>query len=74
MLDFGSGSGIVGIATKRCGAATVVACDIDADTQPNLNEFDEFRTVRLFGYGAWVDEFASTASPGSASGESVAGS
>ena len=28
---------------------------IDALTQPNLNEFDEFRTVRVFAYGAFED-------------------
>ena len=25
---------------------------VEARTQPNLNEFDEFRTVRVFAYGA----------------------
>lgn len=134
VLDFGSGSGVVGIAALRNGAASVVACDndpaardatranadingvrlvtcadladagtdfdlaliadvlyersnsplldavqriapavvvadsrvmqipsagyrlitqIDARTYPNLNEFDEFRTVRVFAYGAF---------------------
>jgi len=133
ILDFGSGSGVVGIAALRNGAASVTACDndgaardatranaaingvridvcadladigddfdlvlmadvlyeranlplldavqriastvvvadsrvadiptvgyrliaqIEALTQPNLNEFDEFRTVRVFAYGA----------------------
>jgi predicted nicotinamide N-methyase len=132
VLDFGSGSGVAGIAALRNGAASVTACDTDADarlaslanarlnsldievcaelpdagtfdlvlmadvlydrantpllealqriapalivadsriaelpvagfrqiaqvearTQPNLNEFDEFRTVRVFAYGA----------------------
>lgn len=131
VLDFGSGSGVAGIAALRNGAASVTACDNDADarlaslanarlngvdievcaeltdigtfdlvlmadvlydrtnlplldalqriaptlivadsriaeipaagfrqiaqvealTQPNLNEFDEFRTVRVFAYG-----------------------
>ena len=141
VLDFGSGSGVVGIAALRNGADSVVACDndaaardatranadinsvkidicsdlaeagtdfdlvlmadvlydrgnlglldtvqriarviivadsrvteiptpgyrlialIDARTQPNLNEFDEFRTVRTFAYGALEG-----ASPGS---------
>ncbi len=31
VLDFGSGSGVAGIAAARQGAAEVVACDIDAD-------------------------------------------
>jgi predicted nicotinamide N-methyase len=132
VLDFGSGSGVAGIAALRNGAASVIACDNDADarlaslanarlngvdievcadlsdcgtfdvalmadvlydrsnlplldalqriaptlivadsriaeipaegfrqiaqvealTQPNLNEFDEFRTVRVFAYGS----------------------
>ena len=132
VLDFGSGSGVVGIAALRNGAESVTACDNDADartatlanarlngvhievcaelaqlgrfdvvlmadvlydrsnlplldalqriapalivadsrvaeipaagfrqiaqvdalTLPNLNEFDEFRTVRVFAYGA----------------------
>jgi predicted nicotinamide N-methyase len=133
VLDFGSGSGVVGIAAMHNGAAAVVACDndpaaraataanallngvdvevcadleaagarfdcalmadvlydranlpllaalqrradtvivadsrvtdiplpgfrlidrIDARTQPNLNEFDEFRTVRVFAYSS----------------------
>jgi predicted nicotinamide N-methyase len=30
VLDFASGSGLVGIAAARCGAASVEACDIDA--------------------------------------------
>jgi len=132
VLDFGAGSGVVGIAAMRNGAASVTACDNDADartatlanaalngvdiaicadladarrfdlvlmadvlydrsnlplldalqriaptivvadsriaeipaagfrlvaqveapTIPNLNEFDEFRTVRVFAYGS----------------------
>jgi predicted nicotinamide N-methyase len=131
VLDFGSGSGVAGIAAMKSGAAAVIACDsdpgarsatranalindvridvcgelgdtpqfdvalladvlydrdnlplleviqrrarcvvvadsrirdiplpgyrlirhIDARTQPNLGEFDEFRTVRVFAYG-----------------------
>ena len=31
VLDFGSGSGVAGIAAARLGAAEVVACDIDVD-------------------------------------------
>ena len=31
VLDFGSGSGIAGIAAARCGAMRVTACDNDAD-------------------------------------------
>src|SRR5690242_2145876 len=30
VLDFACGSGLVGIAAARCGAARVEACDIDA--------------------------------------------
>jgi predicted nicotinamide N-methyase len=30
-LDFGSGSGVAGIAAARLGAAEVVACDVDPD-------------------------------------------
>jgi predicted nicotinamide N-methyase len=30
IIDFGSGSGVVGIAAARCGAKRVIACDNDA--------------------------------------------
>jgi len=33
VLDFGSGSGVAGIAAARCGAAHVTACDNDADAR-----------------------------------------
>ncbi len=33
VLDFGSGSGVVGIAALRNGAASVTACDNDADAR-----------------------------------------
>lgn len=33
ILDFGSGSGVAGIAAARAGAAEVIACDIDADAR-----------------------------------------
>jgi predicted nicotinamide N-methyase len=33
VLDFGSGSGIAGIAAARAGAARVAACDSDADAR-----------------------------------------
>tara|TARA_R110000772_G_scaffold107988_6_gene210726 strand:- start:12101 stop:12775 length:675 start_codon:yes stop_codon:yes gene_type:complete len=31
ILDFGSGSGVAGIAAKLAGAASVIACDLDPD-------------------------------------------
>ncbi len=33
VLDFGSGSGVAGIAAAKAGAARVIACDIDPDAQ-----------------------------------------
>lgn len=36
VLDFASGSGLVGIAAARAGAARVVACDIDPFTLPAI--------------------------------------
>ncbi len=39
VLDFGSGSGLAAIAAARCGARTVLACDVDpiASTAQRLN-------------------------------------
>ena len=33
VVDLGSGSGVVAIAAKRCGARRVIACDTDADAR-----------------------------------------
>jgi predicted nicotinamide N-methyase len=33
VVDLGSGSGVAGIAAALCGAATVVACDLDPDAR-----------------------------------------
>ena len=36
VLDFGSGSGIAGIAAHKAGAKRVVACDINLETAVGL--------------------------------------
>jgi len=59
VLDFGSGSGIAGLAAARAGATRVVCCDLahpgftriatlQACTLPDLAEPDEFRRVALY--------------------------
>jgi predicted nicotinamide N-methyase len=55
VLDFGSGSGVVGIAAARAGAREVVACDIDADALAATTANAELNQVLLTLRGQFVD-------------------
>lgn len=47
VLDFGTGSGVVGIAAMKAGAKHVIACDIDKDALISCKENAKLNGVQL---------------------------